>query len=161
MTDQNRGQGHQDDQTHTDITHLIDRAKDAFDISSWSPPESEPRPIPKEQSDYIELHEAVEHEPTHDVAEYVKEKTPNIEVPKDVEDLGVEVIDKPVQYPKHQTVKVPLTDAKIMQGKKMPLDSSFRWLAEVCLYILHKAHIRLKMAHGKAVRIFEDTPQET
>ena len=143
------------DDTHTDISHLVDRARDAFDISSWGSPESEPRPVPKEQADHIEMHEAAEHEPAPEVAGYVEEVQQPVNISDDVQDLGVETIEKPIQYPQQNTVKVPLSDDKILQGKKMPLDSSFRWLAEVCLYILRKAHIRLRVAHGKAVRIFE------
>lgn len=142
-------------QNYTDITDLVLEAQDAFDILSWGHPESEPRPAPKERTDHIEMQEVVEHEPGSDVQGYVQSHPVQIDLPEDVRDLGVEVIEHPIQYPAHVSIKVPLSDEKIIQGKKLPLDSSFRWLAEVCLFILHKAHIRLKIAHGKAERIFD------
>jgi hypothetical protein len=142
-------------QNYTDISDLVHDVQDAFNIASWGHPEAEPRPAPKEHSDHIELHEAVEDEPSADLQGYVQSKPVSIDLPADVRELGVEEIEHPVQYPKQLQVKVPLSDDKIIAGKKLPLDSSFRWFAEVCLFLLHKAHIRLKVAHGKAERIFE------
>lgn len=181
---------HQDDtqnQSHTDVTHLVDHhnaqpddnhtpihhvvdahvannpdvgdlqdtQKDVFDQTSWGHPEAGPMPAPREKTDHIEMHEVVEHEVSPEVADYVEEQKDLPEIPKDLQDIGVEATQKPVQYPHHQTIKVPLTDEQIIQASKAPMDSSIRWLAEFCKRILHRANIRLKVAEGKATRIMD------
>lgn len=142
-------------QNYTDISDIVARAHDAFNVKSWGHPESEPRPAPKEQTDHIEMHEIVEDEPLPDITPYLQSQTVNIKLPKSLKDMGVEVVNAPVQYPKHKTIQIPLTDEKIVEGKKMPLDSSFRWLTEICLRLLRMTGVRLKIAHGKAQRIME------
>ncbi len=149
---------HEDNLRYTDITFLILEAQDAFDIPEWSTaPENEPsRPFPKETPKHIELHEMVEHEPDPEVESYIqpaKEESPVLD--QDLMDAGVEVVDQPVQYPTHTTVHVPLTDDQIVTAKKLSPASALRWLAEWCMYLLRRGHIRLKIAHGKAERILE------
>lgn len=132
-----------------------DKPNDAFDQASWGHPETGPMPAPREKADHIEMHEVVEHEVSPEVADYVEEQKDLPEIPQDLKDMGVEATQKPVQYPHHQTVKVPLTDEQIIQASKAPIDSSIRWLAEFCKRVLHKANIRLKVAEGKATRIMD------
>lgn len=141
-------------QNFSDVSHLIKQARDSFDATTWGHPEVERIPAPKEQAEYVELHEIVEHEPDADVAEYVEETQGAVKVPHDLQAIGVQATHV-VQYPHIKEVQVPLEDDKIALGLKQPIDSAFRWLAEICLYLLHKAHIRLRIAHGKAERIFE------
>lgn len=142
---------------YTDISHLILEAQDAFDMASWGMPERDPMPAPKERSDHVEMHEVVEHQPTEAVDGYVEDAHTPIFVPPDVQALGVVPVAHAVQYPAYDTVKVPLADQNIIAGKKMPITSAYRWLAEWCLYLLKRAHIRLRVAHGKAERIFDQT----
>lgn len=151
-------QQHEDGLRYTDISFLILEAQDAFDIPSWGlTPEREPsRPQPKETPKHIEIHKVVEHEMNPEVAEYVKNEAPTApEVDQDLAQLGVEAVQDPVQYPTHEVVHVPLSDDQIVQAKKLSPSSAFRWLAEWCLYLLRRANIRLKIAHGKAERIME------
>jgi hypothetical protein len=143
----------QNQQSHTDIKHLIEKARDAFDVSSWGGPEREPHPAPKEYSDHIEMHEVVEHEHDAEVQEYVQNTQHVIKLPKDLRKLDVEYKEGPIQYPSYKTVTIPLSDDQIVKGLKDPISSSLRWLAEQCLYLLKKANIRLEIAHGKAERV--------
>lgn len=141
---------------YTDISYLILEAQDAFDMASWGmTPERDPMPAPRERADHVEMHEVVEHQPSGEVSDYVEDAHTPIYVPQDVQALGVQAVQHPVQYPAYDTVKVPLADQNILVGKKMPLSSAYRWLAEWCLYLLKKGHIRLRSAHGKAERIFD------
>jgi len=148
----------QDGLRYTDISYLVLEAQDAFDMASWGMPERDPVPAPREQQDHVEMHEAVEHQMPSEVSEYVEDTHTPIHVPQDVQALGVQAVSHPVQYPVYDTVKVPLADQNIIAGKKMPLSSAYRWLAEWCLYLLKRAHIRLRVAHGKAERIFDQSP---
>lgn len=96
--------------------------------------------------------EVVEHhEVAPDVAPYVKVTKETIKLPTDLKDAGVESVSHP-KFTTHQSVHIPLTDEKIEEGLHKPVTSSFRWLAELCLYMLRKAHIALKVVHGKVVR---------
>ena len=56
---------------------------------------------------------------------------------------------KPVM---EKEVELPISDEKIVSGEHASLTSSLRWLATFCVYILSKAHITLKVIHGKVVR---------
>jgi len=141
-------------ESFTDINHLVEEARDAFDIHSWGRPESEPHPAPREQSTYIEMHEASEHEPDDDVADYIEPRHAPVKVPEDLQKLGVQTTHA-VQYPNYREVHVPLSDEKIMQGLKAPFDAGFHWLAELYVYILQKAGIKLEVKHGKVLREFE------
>lgn len=139
---------------HTDITPLVKKAQDVFDASTWGRHEAEPFPPPKETATHIEMHEMVEHQPDAEVAQYVEQSHHEIAVPEDLKEIGVQSTHV-VQYPQAKEIHVPLSDDKIAGGLKRPLDSAMRWLAEFCKYLLWKAHIRLKIAHGKAERVFE------
>lgn len=139
---------------YTDISHLIRKAHDAFDSSTWGRPEAEPRPAPKETDAYIELHEVVEHEPDAEVQEYVQQTAAAVPISEDLQNMGVQSTHV-VQYPHYKEIQVPLSDEKIAMGLKKPINEAIRWLAEICRYLLRKAHIRLKIAHGKAKRVFE------
>lgn len=156
-----------DQQNYTDIQDLAlallgmdqevleeEFGADAFDQTSWGKPERESYPAPQEKPTHIEMHEAVEHEPDAEVSEYIEEQNGPIQISDDLKELGVQPTHV-VQYPTQNTIEIPLEDDEIVAGLKKPLDSGFRWLAEVCLYLLRKAHIRLKIAHGKAERIYE------
>lgn len=145
----------QSTQNYTDITDLITRAQDSFNMGAWGQPESEPRPVPKEQQDHIEMHEIAEDEPLPDITPYLRAHNPKVKVPKSLKEIGVEAVENPIQYPTYKTVKVPLSDQKIVQGMKMPLDSSFRWLAEICIRLLRVAHVKLKEAHGTIRRVVD------
>lgn len=140
---------------YTDITLLVKKAQDVFDASTWGRHEAaEPFPTPKETPTHIEVHEIVEHQPDADVQEYVEQTASEVAIPADLQEIGVQSTHV-VQYPHVKEIHVPLSDDKILGGLKKPLDSGLRWLAEFCKHLLWKAHIRLKVAHGKAERVFE------
>jgi hypothetical protein len=68
--------------------------------------------------------------------------------------LGVQA-STPQNFTGYQKVQLPISDDQILQGKKQPITDSIRWLAEFCIFLLKQAHIQLKIAHGKAQRVFK------
>jgi len=57
------------------------------------------------------------------------------------------------QFSRLYDIKTPIADDKVLSGKNAPVTSSIRWLSELAIYILRKAHIKIKRIGGKAVRV--------
>lgn len=142
--------------THTNIEGLVKSAYDAFDMTTWGPPEREPHSPPKERADHIEMHEMVEHEPDAEISEHLQKARHAIHLPQDLKDIGVLEQEENAQHPTPKTIKIPLTDDQIAQGLSSPIDSSVRWLAESCKRMFEKIGIRIRVAHGKAERIVKN-----
>lgn len=141
-------------QNFTDITDLIKAANKQHYVSYGGPEKAPPMRPPEASQDHVEVHEVVEHEPEPDVAEHVTVHPEVVKIPQDLQEQGVESTGQ-THFPTHNAVQLPISDDKVIQGLKSPMSSSVRWLAEFCLFLLHKAHIKLKLAHGKAVRMFD------
>lgn len=139
--------------TFTDISHLVKQAE-AQQISYGGPEKLPPMRPPEATKDHVEIHEVVEHEPEPEVKPYVEPRQEQVVIPQDVADAGV-VSTGHTQFPTYNSVKLPISDDKVMAGLKNPLSSSIRWLSEFCIFLLRRAHIKLKTAHGKAVRMFD------
>ena len=77
-----------------------------------------------------------------------------VEVPPDLKQMGVQAT--PTTHFPTQEVHTPISDEEIMKGLHEPTTSSFRWLAELALYILKHAHIILKTVHGKVTRVVKN-----
>lgn len=101
----------------------------------------------------ITIEEKVELEPIKEVAPYVEVKKETIKLPPDLKRIGVQAISTP-QFSQLQSVKLPISDDKIITGLHAPVTSSLRWLATLALYLLQMAHLQLKVVHGKIVRVF-------
>ncbi len=98
------------------------------------------------------LQEVVEHQAEEEVRPYISPRAETIELPPDVKKLGVQPTTN-TQFSTYQTVKLPISDDKIMAGLHAPITSSLRWLATLATYILQHAHLGLKVIHGKVVRV--------
>lgn len=142
--------------THTNIEGLVKSAYDAFDMTTWGPPEREPHSPPKERADHIEMHEMVEHEPDAEISEHLQKARHAIHLPQDLKNIGVLEQEESAQHPIPKTIRIPLTDDQIAQGLSSPIDSSVRWLAESCKRMFEKIGIRIRVAHGKAERIVKN-----
>ncbi len=110
--------------------------------------EKEP-PLRKE----IIIEEKVELEPAKEVKSYLKVRKETIKLPPDLKKIGVQAVSTP-QFSQSQSIKLPLSDEKIIAGLHAPVTSSLRWLATLALYLLQMAHLQLKVVHGKIVRVF-------
>ncbi len=113
--------------------------------------EKEP-PLRKERKE-ITIEEKVELEPTKEVAPYLKARKETIKLSPDLKKIGVQAVSTP-QFSQSQSIKLPLSDEKIIVGLRAPVTSSLRWLATLALYLLQIAHLQLKVVHGKIVRVF-------
>lgn len=115
--------------------------------------ESEPLKISSEKASTEEI---IEMEPQIDEEQSVviEERPQDIELDPELKKAGLQAISSN-NYPEYLNIKVPITDDKVMQGLRAPITSSLRWLAALTVYILQQAHIKLKVVHGKTVRILK------
>lgn len=97
---------------------------------------------------------AVEHEEHEEVSPYIQTRKETIKVPYDLQKIGVTATPT-TKFPTYQNIKLPISDTEIFEGLHKPVSSSFRWLAELCVYILKKVHIHLKKVHHHVVRIMK------
>lgn len=103
----------------------------------------------KEVSKEIELPEEVEK-----AGVVMKKET--IELPPDVKKLGVSSTGASV--PVAQTaslpkVSLPISDDQVIAGLHTQITNALHWLAVWCIKKLKKAHVMLKVIHGKIVRV--------
>ncbi len=98
------------------------------------------------------LNEVIEHQVEEEVRPYVSPRAETIELPPDIKKLGVQPASTS-QFSTYQSVKLPISDDKVITGLQAPITSSFRWLATLAIYILRHAHLGLKIIHGKVVRV--------
>lgn len=76
-----------------------------------------------------------------------------VQLPPNVQNLGVQPVGQSGPAGQATTVVLPLTDDQIAQGLHQGITSSFRWLAEWCIRRLKQVHVGLKFIHGKLFRI--------
>lgn len=108
-------------------------------------------PSPKPETFQIE--QVVEHKISdEEVKPHVEERKAQVELSPDLKDMGLEA-DQTTQFPTNQTVHLPISDDKVATGLHAPVNSSFRWLATLAMFILRQAHFTLKTIHGKVVRV--------
>lgn len=113
------------------------------------PKETEPTPIKD-----IEIKEVVEHELEKELHPYIQKRSETIKLPPDLKKIGLQS-SSTTQFPSYQSVKIPISDDRVIFGLNAPITSSLRWLATLALYILKQAHLSLKVVHGHVVRILK------
>ncbi|MCJ7740091.1 hypothetical protein MUP32_02110 [Candidatus Microgenomates bacterium] len=107
-------------------------------------------------------------------AEAVSEISTEVELPKEVEQAGVQKFADTIELPPDlkklgvgpsgsttpvtQTaalppVVLPISDQTVVQGLHTQITNALRWLAVWCVKKLKKAHVALKVIHGKIVRV--------
>ncbi|MCA9371825.1 hypothetical protein KC726_02910 [Candidatus Woesebacteria bacterium] len=124
---------------------------------SFGGKETEPRSIKHEGAEITPDIEFVDTEPKiedKEVAEYVEIKKDTIELHPHLKKAGLQTVDASSLDTKHK-IALPISDDKVVTGLHKPITSSYRWLAELCLFLLHQAHLTLKTIHGKVVRILQ------
>lgn len=141
---------------HTKIDHLLDEdIKKKPETISYS---VESEPIPKRSEIKAESKvDIVETEPKiedKELEEYIKVEKTHFELDPKLKQAGLEVIDSSTLDPRHN-VKLPISDEKVLEGLHQPVNSSWRWLAEIARFMLIKAHVSLKKIHGHIVRVIK------
>ncbi len=108
-------------------------------------------------------------------SEIIKEISSEAEISKEVEKAGVEQFKETIELPPDvkklgvkQTgastsvkttaaslpnISLPISDQKIIKGVHEKVTDALRWLAVWCFRQLEKAHIKLKIVHGKIIRV--------
>lgn len=140
-------------QNYTDIQYLIKKHNDEIAVTETGSSAKEVEPTVRSPEPFL-IQRVVEHEPEKEVSAFVQHRKENIEVPPDLVKMGV-VATQTTTFPTYENVKLPLSDEKVVIGLKQPISSSFRWLAELAIYILKTMHLTLKKVHGKIVRVLK------
>lgn len=107
---------------------------------------------PARRSETNTFHEIKEEQPTLDASDFLIKKNNTIHLPPDLSALGLKSVDAD-ETPNFERVKLPLSDDKVIQGMHAPISSSLRWLATFATYLLLRAHLTLRVVHGKVVRV--------
>lgn len=95
-----------------------------------------------------------EHEIPQEVRKIgVVQRQETVEVPEDIQQMGVHLTGISTPIPFQPTLKLPITDEEIEKGLQASIFSSLRWLAEWCIYILKRFHLTLKTIHGRVRRV--------
>lgn len=82
-----------------------------------------------------------------------------VELPPDVKKLGVTQTGPATTITTMTTVaqvSIPITDSQVVVGLHAKVTSSLAWLANWCIKKFKKAHVALKIIHGKIVRVKAD-----
>jgi hypothetical protein len=106
-------------------------------------------------SEKFEIKEVVEHKAEEEVRPFVSPRHETIELPPDLKKLGLQSVSS-TQFPSYKNIKLPLSDEKIVVGLHAPVTSSIRWLATFAVYLLARAHLGLKIVHGKVIRVLRN-----
>jgi hypothetical protein len=134
---------------YTDINKLIKQT-----INATGSTNKEVLPPIHNKEDLI-IKELVEHEPQTELKEFIKVRPETIKIFLLIlTKIGVKQRHSSKISP-IQNLKLPLSDEKIILGLNQPINSSWRWLATLALYLLKKAHLSLKVVEGRVVRIFK------
>lgn len=143
---------------HTPIDHIVDEEqnKKKEELISYA---KESEPIIRNNESKLETKiDFVETEPDiedKELEQFIQvEKKPKIELDPALKKAGLQVLDTNTLDPKHN-VKLPISDEKIIEGLHKPVNSSWRWLSEIAVFILRRAHISLKKIHGHIVRVIK------
>lgn len=152
------------DQNHTSIQHLLEEGKKPQSTHVMSSPEGEPVPIspkpaetttsPDEQA---EVDVTVEKDPDiedAEVGEYLKTQDTDPEIHPELKKAGLQTIQSDSLDEKHK-VELPIPDEEVLAGLHKPITTSWRWLAEIALFMLKQAHLGLKTVHGHVVRVMQ------
>ena len=79
-----------------------------------------------------------------------------IELPPDIKKLGVTPSGSSVPVSASQTlpkIVLPISDQQVVTGLHISITSALKWLSIWCIRKLQKAHIALKVIHGKIIRV--------
>lgn len=134
-------------QNYTPIDDLVKKYLQEKQAISYHKESAPPR-----KSEVSQIQEVVEHEPDKEVKPFISIRQETIKLPDILKQFGLQPVSA-TNFPNYQNVKLPISDDKVLKGLHAPITSSLRWLATLAMYILLKAHLTLRLAHGKVVRV--------
>ena len=124
---------------------------------SYATPEIEPSPNESglQNKEKFEYGERINTEPEESPSQIsFTDKDKAFKLHPDLKKAGLQAIE-PSSLDKKHIINLPLPDEVIISSLKKPPTSSARWIAEYAILLLKKAHIALKIVHGKVVRIIK------
>lgn len=136
-------------QNYTPIDDLVKKYLFEKQAVSYSKEAELPR-----KNEAPQVQEIVEHEPNQEVKPFVSIRPETIKLPSILKQFGLQPAST-TSFPSYQNVKLPISDDKVLKGMHAPITSSLRWLATLAMYILLKAHLTLRVAHGKVIRVIK------
>ena len=149
---------------YTTIEHLLKDQKKPQSAHLTSSPESEPIPISPKPAEttsspdqHTEVDVTVEKDPDiedTEVGEYLKTQNTDPEIHPELKKAGLQTIHRDSLDKKHK-IELPIPDEEVLEGLHKPINTSWRWLAEIALFMLKQAHLGLKMIHGHVVRVMQ------
>lgn len=83
----------------------------------------------------------------------VKARQEEIRVDVELQSIGVKPTGTSTPMPTNPTIILPIPDDEVEKGLHQKIFYSIRWLAEWCMFQLKRAHLTLKVIHGKVRRI--------
>lgn len=83
----------------------------------------------------------------------VSEVKTEIQIPTPVSQMGVSQSGPTAPVSGQVSVKLPITDDRVMSGLSANIFDSFRWIAEWSIRRLKMAHFALKKVGGKVLRV--------
>lgn len=120
---------------------------------AYTPPPTKEVELPRSTEEQKDVKVVVEHKDLdREVQPHVQVREEVMEVPPDLQQMDVQATPT-TQFETQRQVETLIPDEEIVKGLHQPVTSSFRWLAELALYILKHAHIILKKVHGHIVRV--------
>jgi hypothetical protein len=139
---------------YTPVDHLKDDKKKKVSSISHGGAERGGEYVPDRQDDYVAVQEVAEHEPSKEVSEYVDDRKEKVDLSKEAVDAGAVSTAAP-NYPVYNILKLPISDNRVYKGLQAPANTSIRWFAEFCNYLLKRAHLHLKKIHGRIMRVIQ------
>ena len=151
-------------QNHTPIQHLLEDGKKPQSTYISGSPEREPIPISPKPAEttsspdqHTEVDVTVEKDPDiedAEVGEYLKTQNTDPEIHPELKKAGLQTIHRDSLDEKHK-IELPIPDEEVLEGLHKPINTSWRWLAEIALFMLKQAHLGLKAVHGHVVRVMQ------
>ncbi len=103
-------------------------------------------PVVREKSDHVEVSKEAE-------SVGIRVHQDQIKVAKELQNIGVYETGTSAKVSANPTVRLPIPDNEVEKGLHNKIYLSVRWLAEWCILQLKRAHLTLKVVHGKVMRV--------
>ncbi len=149
---------------YTSIDYLLKDQKKPQSFHATSSPEGEPIPISPKPAEtttspdqQVEVDVMVEKDPDiedAEVGEYLKTQNTDPEIHPELKKAGLQTIHADSLDEKHK-IELPIPDEEVLEGLHKPINTSWRWLAEIAFFMLKQAHLGLKTVHGHVVRVMQ------
>lgn len=108
-----------------------------------------------ERQKSAEVEEVVEFDTVDpEVKPHVEVKPESMKIPSELKNVGVAPVSNP-QFTTTQGMKLPMATEEIPKGLSSPVDSSFRWLTVLTIYLMEQSHLSIKKAHKGFLSLFK------